>query len=66
MVGSILFTAQNGRSTDVLVPGTAKIKLTSFDACSSVSFSPLVMIYSYNEAQGITHVIICSGFGKFN
>ena len=42
----ILFTADNGRSTDVLGPGTAKIKLTIFDASGTVSFSPLVMIHS--------------------
>jgi hypothetical protein len=62
----VLFTAENGRSTEVLVPGTAKIMLTSFDASGSVSFSPLMMIHSYTELQRITNVIICSSFGKFN
>jgi len=45
VVCSVLFTAEIGRST---VPGNAKIKLTSFDASGSVSFSPLVMIHSYS------------------
>jgi hypothetical protein len=60
----ILSTAEHGHSTDVLVLGTAKIKLTSFDASGSVSFSPLVMTHSYTELQRITHVTICSSFGN--
>jgi hypothetical protein len=39
----IRLRAENGLSTDALVAEIVKIKLTSFDASGSASFSPLVM-----------------------
>ena len=45
------FTAQNGRSTDVLAPGTAKIKLKVMMLLVVISFSPLVIIHSYTPGH---------------